>query len=237
MDVRRLLIVNCFVLFASGCSHDVKLQADHGGFLTDTEIQPLDAAAKATTARESSLISGPALPDYVFAFRPGFDVSGITALRIEPFTALTDGGQEIAKDIAPAIIARSGGQKAIPPAMLASGAVQPGDYVLTGAVTRTIGADGSTIPLSFLHETSIAMRLSRNNEVLGVIQVNSVGRQPSPFLAAPTLLFSAFQGSRATLVSRRIEDVFTQLRAGHLSGASASPSDAAFMPVQPAVAK
>ena len=227
--------MNCLVLFASGCSHEVKLQADHGGFLTDTEIQPLDAAAQATTARESSFISGPALPEYVFAFRPGFDVSGITALRVEPFAALTDDGQGVAKDIPPAIIARAGGQKAIPPATLASGAVQPGDYVLSGAVTRLIGADGSTIPLSLLHETSVAMRLSRNNEVLGVIQVNSVGRQPSYFLPAPTLLFSAFQGSRATLVSRRVEDVFSQLRAGHLSGASASPSDAAFMPVQPAV--
>ena len=79
------------------------------------------------------------------------------------------------------------------------------------------------------------MRLSRNNDVLGAIQVNSVGRQPSPFLIVPTLLFSAFQGSRATLVSRRVEDVFTELRAGHRTGASSSPSDNAFMPVQSAV--
>ena len=232
MRSRCVIAVICVPLFGSGCSHEVKLQADHGGFLTEAEIQPLDAVAKATVAHESSTISGPALPEYVFAFQPGFDVHKVTALRIEPFTALTSDGQGIAKDIPPAIVARAGEQKAIPPATLASRAVQPSDYVLTGAVTRTIGADGATIPLSLLHETSVAMRLSKNSEVLGVMQVNSVGRQPSPFLAVPTLLFSAFQGSRATLVSRRVEDVFAQLQAGHLSGASTSPSDAAFMPVQ-----
>lgn len=79
------------------------------------------------------------------------------------------------------------------------------------------------------------MRLSKNNNVVGVIQVNAVGRQPSPFLIVPSLLFSAFQGSRVTLVSRRIEDVFEQLRLGHRTGASTSPSDIAFMPVQPPI--
>lgn len=220
-------------ILATGCSHDVHLQADHGGFLTEAEIRPLDAVAQATPATEPASPSGPALPEYVFAFRPDFDIGKVTSLRILPFTALTKGGQDIARDIPPALVARAAGNKIIPPASTALTAeAAPDAYVLSGAVTRTVGNDSSTVPLSFLHETSVAMRLARNNDVVGVIQVNSVGRQPNPFLAIPSLLFSAFQGSRATLVSRRIEDVFAQLRLGRRTGASSSPSDVAFMPAQ-----
>ncbi len=116
-----------------------------------------------------------------------------------------------------------------------SGPVAPDAYVLSGAVTRVINYDFSAATLQALHETSVALRISRNNDVVGVIQINVVGRQPSPFLLAPALIFSALQGSRATLVSRRVEEIFSQLRSGHLSGASASPSDYAFTPVRPAL--
>ena len=236
MVIGRWVAFAGMAFLAAGCSHDVHLQADHGGFLTEAEIRPLDTVAQATAATESASPSGPVLPEYVFSFRPDFDVSQIASLRILPFTALTKDGQDIARDIPPALVARAASNKIIPAASLASATeAAPDAYVLSGAVTRTIGNDSSTVPLSFLHETSVAMRLSRNNDVLGVIQVNSVGRQPNPFLAVPSLLFSAFQGSRATLVSRRIEDVFAQLRSGHRTGASSSPSDVAFMPAQPPV--
>ena len=231
----RAILIVCLVALTAGCSHDIKLQADHGGFLTEEEIRPLDSVAQATPATTPADQKSPALPEYIFSFRPDFDVSKVTNLQIAPFTALTRDGQEIARDIPPALVARAEANKIIPSATASSAAVAPDAYVLTGAVTRAIGNDSSTVLLSFLHETSVAMRLSRNNEVLGVIQVNSVGRQPNPFLIGPSLLFSAFQGSRATLVSRRIEDVFAQLRAGRRMGASSSPSDMAFMPVQPPV--
>jgi len=232
----RLIVFAWLALLIAGCSHDVHLQADHGGFLTDEEIRPLDAVAQSTAATEQYNPSGPKLPEYGFAFPPDFDVSQVTSLRILPFTALTKAGQEIARDIPPAIISRAASNKIIPSASMAASGIAPDEYVLSGAVTRTISNDSSTATiLNFLHETSVGMRSSRNNRVLGVIQVNAVGRQPSPFLALPSLLFSAFQGSRATLVSRRIEDVFAQVRSGHRTGASPSPSDIAFMPAQPPV--
>jgi len=222
--VGRLIAFACVVFLAAGCSHSVSLQADDGGFLTDEEIRPLDAVAQSTVATEPNPPKGPALPEYVFAFRPDFDVRKVTSLSILPFAALTKDGQDIARDIRPALVARAAANKVIPAASTSSSEVAPDAYVLSGAVTRTIGNDGATVMLNYLHEASVAMRLSRNNDVLGVIQVNSVGRQPTPFLALPSLIFSAFQGSRATLVSRRIEDVFAQLRSGHRTGASSSPS-------------
>ena len=203
MTFRRLVVSVCMVILAAGCSHDVHLQADHGGFLTEEEIRPLDTVAQATPATEPASPKGPALPEYVFAFRPDFDMGKVTSLRILPFTAFTQDGKDIARDIQPALVARAADNKIIPPASTALTAeATPDVYVLSGAVTRTVGNDGSILPLNFLHETSVAMRMARNNEVVGVIQVNSVGRQPTPFLAVPSLLFSAFQGSRATLVSR-----------------------------------
>lgn len=233
MSSVRLVAFACFSLLVAGCSHNVRLQADHGGFLTEEEIRPLDAVAQSTTATQPTSRSYPALPEYVFAFRPDFDISKVTSLRILPFSALAKDGQDIARDLPSVLAARADANKIIPPASASSGEVAPDAYVLSGAVTRVVGHDGSIIPLVHFYETSVAMRLSRNNEVLGVIQVNSVGRQPSPVLLVPSLLFSAFQGSRATLVSRRVEDVFAELRAGRRTGASSSPSDNAFMPAQP----
>jgi len=232
----RPVVFAWLALLVAGCSNDVHLQADHGGFLTDEEIRPLDTVAQSTAATERYKPSESKLPEYVFAFPPDFDVSKVTSLRVLPFTALTKDGQEIARDIPPAIISRAASNKIIPSTSMATSGIAPDECVLSGAVTRTISNDSSTATiLNFLHETSVAMRLSRNNRVLGVIQVNAVGRQPSPFLALPSPLFSAFQGSRATLVSRRIEDVFAQLRSGHRTGASPNPSDIDFMPAQPSV--
>ena len=125
--------------------------------------------------------------------------------------------------------------KIMSPAVLASGSIAPGAYVLSGAVTRAVDYDVSAATLQALHETSVALRVSRNNDVVGVIQINVVGRQPSPLQLLPWLVLSALQGSRATLVSRRMDGVLSQLRSGHLSGASASPSDFTLMPVQPAL--
>ncbi len=105
--------------------------------------------------------------------------------------------------------------------------------MLSGAVTRVVEDDLASVPLNDMHETSVAMRLTRGDDVLGVIQVNAVGRQPTPFSLLPSLIYSAAQGSRATLVSHRLEEVFAQLRAGHLTGASASPTEATFMPARP----
>jgi len=232
----HLVICGWLALLLAGCSNDMHLQADHGGFLTNEEIRPLDTVAQSTAATEQYKPDGPKLPEYVFAFQPDFDVSKVASLRIIPFTSLTKDGQDIARDIPPAIISRAASNKIISTASMATSEIAPDEYVLSGAVTRTISNDSSTATiLNFLHETSVAMRLSRDNKVFGVIQVNAVGRQPTPFLALPSLLFSAFQESRATLVSRRIEDVFAQLRSGHRTGASSAPSDIAFMPVQPRV--
>ncbi len=58
------------------------MQADHGGFLTDQEIQPSDVVARQTAATEAATLtgrSGPVLPEYVFAFQPGFDVGKVTS--------------------------------------------------------------------------------------------------------------------------------------------------------------
>ena len=235
---RRHLAAFAFAAMLAGCTRGVHMQADHGGFLTDQEIQPLDVIARQTAATEAATMtgrSGAVLPEYVFAFQPGFDIREVTALSIRPFTAQAKDGEDIARDIPPSLVARAADNKVIPPAVLASGPIAPDAYVLSGAVTRVVNYDFSAATLQAQHETSVALRVSRNNDVVGVIQINVVGRQPSPLLLAPTLIFSALQGSRATLVSRRLEDVFSQLRSGHLSGASASPSDYAFMPVQPAV--
>lgn len=174
--MRPLVVFGWLALLLAGCSNVVHLQADHGGFLTDEEIRPLDTVAQSTAATEQYKPDGPKLPEYVFAFQPGFDVSKVASLRIIPFTSVTKDGQEIARDIPPAIISRAASNKIIPTASMAPSAsmatseIAPDEYVLSGAVTRTISNDSSTATiLNFLHETSVAMRLSRDNKVFGVI--------------------------------------------------------------------
>ena len=106
MFIYRVMLI-CMMAMVAGCSHDIRLQADHGGFLSDEEIRPLDAIAQATPATSPSNQKSPALPEYVFSFRPDFDVTKVANLQIMPMTALTREGQEIAKDLVPANRAES----------------------------------------------------------------------------------------------------------------------------------
>ena len=233
--VGRPILAMCLASLVVGCSYPVHLQADHSGFLTNQEIQPLEVVARSTAATQHINRQGPLLPDYVFAFRPGFDVSKVDLLYVAPFTSFAKARPNFGRVVAKAIVERAADDKVIPSATLLpdGAAAPPGAYVLSGAVTRVVEDDLETMPLNDLHETSVAMRLSRDNDVLGVIQVNAVGRQPSPFSLLPTLIYSAIQGSRATLISRRIEAVFAELRAGHLTGAPSTPIERTFMPAQP----
>lgn len=154
MTIRCLITSASLVLLIAGCSHGVHLQADHGGFLTDEEIRPLDAVAQSTAATEQTVPDGSVLPEYVFAFAPDFEINKVTSIRVLPFTALTKDGEDIARDIAPAVISRAARNNIIPSALTSTAGIAPEEYVLSGAVTRTIGGDGSTVVFNYLHETA-----------------------------------------------------------------------------------
>lgn len=211
-------------LILSGCAPlpQTPFVIERGGTLPAEDYARLASVAGARTTtmhnvvrrRDDPVLLVP-LPIYAYALRPSFDPKRITQLEIGRFVG--DAGQpgEVAAEL-PAKLAERLSSSGLPATVVSSGS--PGAFVLSGTVTRAgdVGIVGDRTTIG----TQVEATVSRDNTIVGAMQINAVGKAGDPSRPLVGLILSAVEGSRASIVSRRIDEIFGQIRAGEPEGAS-----------------
>ena len=154
------------------------------------------------------------LVGYAYSFRPNIDVAKLDGIVVGPFAGDPGDAAKTAADL-PAKLARRLTDDGLP------SRVGPRDvrdaYVLSGTVTR---ADTAGHAIDAPTATQVEATVSRNGEVLGVMQVNAFVPAAATISPVVQLLSLALQDSRAYAVSVRISAALRRAKSGQREGAA-----------------
>lgn len=151
---------------------------------------------------------------YAYSFRPDVDVTRLDGVVVGPFTGSPGDAAQTAADL-PAKLAKQLTRDGLPSRVGYRDARDA--YILSGTVTK---ADTAGHAIDAPTSTQVEATLSRNGEVLGIMQVN--GSVPAAVTISPIvqLISLALQDSRAYAVSVRISEALRRAKSGQREAAS-----------------
>ncbi|MBV1829248.1 hypothetical protein HNW77_00035 [Komagataeibacter sp. AV436] len=167
-------------------------------------------------------------PSWVYEFSSDFK-PGEAPLQIGAFTAEAGNprAQEVADHLPKALYEKINSKHGVFPSV--SLTPVPDAYVLTGCVTRVQKGDAVGYQIwNKSPATQVEAVITRNNVILGSIQINAVQANPSMHgiggLIA-TAIASGVQGTRSQFVAQSMSGVFRRVAKGHLTGFETEQGD------------
>ena len=213
----RNLALLWLVLLTSCATRDLPFAVERGGTLPLDQYPALEQLAAQAKPVVRVVVTNNAVglpePYWVYAVDPGLDLTH-TSLQVAQFTSTNAKGK--AADTAASLRQRLVEKLADSHLFANVGtAPSPGGLVLSGAVTRaTTDSDG----LAEIAYTQVEASLTRGGTVVGVMQVNTAQLDSSLRGGLLIPLYSLIQGSRASYVSGKFEEIFKGVAAGRNRG-------------------
>ena len=223
--VRRFLLLSIAMVSLNGCapSHvSVPYAVEAGHTLSPADyahLQKIADALPSAVIHYSTKEVSPSIPlmplvRYAYAFRPGVDVTKLRNVVIAPFSGAPGEAAKTAADL-PSIMVRRLWDEGI--TAIIGPLHTPDAYVISGTVTR-VGTSLQADPVATATQAEVI--ISRNNEVLGIMQANAApSAKEDIFPELRTFTFSTWT-SPALIVSGPISEALRRAKSGQREGAA-----------------